>query len=304
MRRPIAPNLDDRTFADLRGSAIARIQAVCPEWTDFSASDPGIALVEVFAYLTQTLLYRLNRVPDKQYRAFLGLLGVTEQPPSAATAIAVFRRQGGAGVVEIPRGTRVAADSVVFSTMAAARLDAAGQEVAVRVFHGELVENELVGVGTGLPGLEVAVRQAPIVGPMDDGLDLVVAVETTEAIPPSERAVRIEGKAFRVWRQVESFAELEADGQAAAFVVDRLRGVIQFPPAVRVTDEHGQLVTGSGAMGLVPAAGRSIRVSYRTGGGLSGNVQAGAIVTLRDRIAGLAVRNPAPAEKPISKKCL
>ena len=250
MKRPIAPNLDDRTFGQLRTEAIARIQSGCPEWTDFSVSDPGVALVEAFAYLTQTLLYRLNRVPDKQYRAFLGLLGVTEQPPTAATVTVVFARQATVGVIDIPRGTRVAADPVVFSTLAAVRLEADQPETAVRLFHGELVENELVGFGTGLPGLEVAVKRAPIVGPMDDGLDLVVAVEETGPLPPTERAVRVDGISFRVWRQVDSFADLEgADRQAAVFVVDRLRGVIRFAPAVRVTDERGHLRMSSGPIG-------------------------------------------------------
>jgi hypothetical protein len=45
-----SPNLDDRTFAQLVEEARQRIIATCPEWSDLSVSDPGMALVEVFAY--------------------------------------------------------------------------------------------------------------------------------------------------------------------------------------------------------------------------------------------------------------
>ena len=65
------PNLDDRSFADLVAGARERIQQIAPEWTDLSVHDPGITIVEAFAYLTDTLMYRLNRVPDKLYACLL-----------------------------------------------------------------------------------------------------------------------------------------------------------------------------------------------------------------------------------------
>ena len=68
------PNLDDRRYADLVAEALARIPAYSPEWTNHNPSDPGITLVELFAYLTDMLLYRLNRVTDDNTRKFLKLL--------------------------------------------------------------------------------------------------------------------------------------------------------------------------------------------------------------------------------------
>jgi hypothetical protein len=293
MRRVIPPRLDDRSFGQLRDDAIKRIQAVCPEWIDFSPSDPGIALAEVFAYLTQTLLYRVNRVPEKQYRAFLDLLGVTELPPSAATTTLVFSRAEKGGVVEIPRGTKVAAEGVVFSTARPVRMAKKDTEVEVPAFHGELIEGELVGMGTGAPGLEVSVRRPPIVAPMDDHLELVVAVEETEPLPHEARAVQFEGKTFRVWREVANFAEIKADERV--FVTDRRRGLIRFAPTAEIGDARGQLQFGEGAVGAIPPTGREIRVSYRTGGGAQGNVRPQSLTTLKDRIAGVNVTNPRPA---------
>lgn len=85
-----APNLDDRRFQDLVDDAKRQIALRCPKWTDHNVSDPGITLIEAFAFMTDELLYRLNRVPDKLYVAFLDLLGVTLFPPTPATVDVVF----------------------------------------------------------------------------------------------------------------------------------------------------------------------------------------------------------------------
>ena len=61
-----APNLDDRRFQELVDDAKRYVQQRCPEWTDHNVSDPGVTLIETFAYMVDQLLYRLNRVPDRQ----------------------------------------------------------------------------------------------------------------------------------------------------------------------------------------------------------------------------------------------
>ncbi len=68
------PNLDDRRYNDLVTEALARIPTFSPEWTNYNPSDPGITLVELFAYFTDLLLYRVNRVSDNNIRKFLKLL--------------------------------------------------------------------------------------------------------------------------------------------------------------------------------------------------------------------------------------
>ena len=65
------PNLDDRSYADLLAEARALIPALAPGWTDHNPADPGITLVELFAWLTEMLLYRLNQVTDENRLAFL-----------------------------------------------------------------------------------------------------------------------------------------------------------------------------------------------------------------------------------------
>lgn len=294
MRGRVPPRLDDRSFQELRDEAIDRIRATCPAWTDFSSSDPGIALVEAFAYLTHVMLYRLNRVPEKQYNAFLELLGTSPLPPSAATTRLRFSRTGGSKeAITIPAGTRVAAGPVVFTTTGPLQLGPSMESADVAAFHGEAIEDEKLGEASGTVGLELQVQHAPIVAPMSDGLDLVVAVEETDPLPPEARAIRIGEKTFRVWKEVASFANLRPGERV--FTADRRRGIIRFPPAGDITDHRGELRQGNKPLGAVPSPGREIRVSYRTGGGAAGNVAADTLTTLRDGVAGIQVTNPVTA---------
>jgi predicted phage baseplate assembly protein len=101
-------NLDDRTFQDLVSEARTRISQACPEWTEHNVSDPGITLVELFAWMTELTIYRLNRIPDKLHVALLELLGIRLDPPSAAHADLRFRLTGAAEEpVPVPRATEV-----------------------------------------------------------------------------------------------------------------------------------------------------------------------------------------------------
>jgi predicted phage baseplate assembly protein len=83
--------LDDRRFQDLVNEARVRVAQRCPEWTDHNVSDPGITLIELFAWLTETLVYRVNRIPDRLHVALLELLGMRLQPPTAARSDIRFR---------------------------------------------------------------------------------------------------------------------------------------------------------------------------------------------------------------------
>src|SRR5580704_4830763 len=89
------PRLDDRGYTDLRAELIRRIPVHSPEWTDYNATDPGIALVELFSFLGDNLLYRLNRAPEAAKLAFLRLLNVPPAP--AQVALAQVR-------VDLPKG--------------------------------------------------------------------------------------------------------------------------------------------------------------------------------------------------------
>jgi predicted phage baseplate assembly protein len=120
-----APNLDDRHFQQLVDEAKRYVQQRTPEWTDHNVSDPGVTLIETFAHMVDQLVYRLNRVPDRNYLAFLDLLGVRLFPPTAARAEVVFWLSAAQqDTVLLPAGTEVATEhpaageAVVFATVA------------------------------------------------------------------------------------------------------------------------------------------------------------------------------------------
>ncbi|GHE05160.1 putative baseplate assembly protein [Streptomyces alanosinicus] len=118
-----SPNLDDRRFQQLVDEAKRYVQQRAPEWTDHNVSDPGVTLIETFAYIVDQLLYRLNRVPDKNYTAFLDLLGIRLFPPAAAGAEVDFWLSAPQpDTVTLPAGTEVTTgdgeteEPVVFAT--------------------------------------------------------------------------------------------------------------------------------------------------------------------------------------------
>jgi predicted phage baseplate assembly protein len=102
------PSLDDRTFQNLVDEAKRHVQRRCPEWTNHNVSDPGVTLIETFAWMTDLLLYRLNRVPERNYVKFLDLLGVTLFPPAAARVDMSFRLSS-----HQPVPVRIAAGTVI-----------------------------------------------------------------------------------------------------------------------------------------------------------------------------------------------
>jgi predicted phage baseplate assembly protein len=118
-----APNLDDRRFQDLVDDAKRMVMRRCPEWTDHNVSDPGVTLIETFAFMTDQLLFRLNQVPDRLYVKFLELIGLRLIPATPAQAAVTFWLSAPAITsVGIAAGTNVATlrtdvdESIVFST--------------------------------------------------------------------------------------------------------------------------------------------------------------------------------------------
>ncbi|WP_414663675.1 putative baseplate assembly protein [Horticoccus sp. 23ND18S-11] len=81
------PSLDDRSYQQLVEELLARIPAHTPEWTNPVPGDPGRTLVELFAWLTDTLLYRVNLIPERQRLAFLRLLGVQLRAARSARTV-------------------------------------------------------------------------------------------------------------------------------------------------------------------------------------------------------------------------
>ncbi|MFG6413316.1 putative baseplate assembly protein [Roseateles sp. DC23W] len=111
------PALDDRSFDDLVAELLSRIPAHTPEWTHPRPGDPGRTLIDLFAWLGDTILYRANLIPERQRLAYLRLLGMPLKPATAArglvslkvkadrTAVAVQVRPGSSIDKPVPFST-------------------------------------------------------------------------------------------------------------------------------------------------------------------------------------------------------
>jgi hypothetical protein len=88
------PNLDDRRYADILREARALIPQYTPEWTNLSDADPGMTLVQLFAWMTEMIVFRLNQVPDKTYIHFLNFIGEERRPARPASAPVTLMLKG------------------------------------------------------------------------------------------------------------------------------------------------------------------------------------------------------------------
>lgn len=111
----IGPILDNRTQQQLRDELVRRIPVFSPTWTNHNETDPGIALLELFAYLGESLLYRFNQIPDTTRVEFLRLLGVQPRPAQPARVLLSAVTDEPAGVQVLP-GSEAAAGAVSFQT--------------------------------------------------------------------------------------------------------------------------------------------------------------------------------------------
>ncbi len=244
------PNLDDRTFSDLVEELRALIPRYAPDWTDHNVSDPGIMLIELFAWLAEALIYRLNRIPDASEARFLELLGAVFQPARPATIRLRLTVRDIAVPLSIPKGTVILAqnpgspDTTPFETLHDVVLQADGVRVVAR--QSAYVDGEEVGISSGKPLQAVPLARSFVFFDLDSPL-------------PCVPEVAVDGVA---WSFRESF--LDSGQEDQHFTVDPRVNAICF---------------GDGTKGKIPPAGAGIAVSYRYTLGKGGNILSGASFT-------------------------
>jgi predicted phage baseplate assembly protein len=123
------PIIDDRRFEDLFEEVRQRIPRYSPEWrpawNDLNDNDPGIAMVQVFTWLAETLIYRMNKIPALAYVKFLQMVGIELQPAQPARVELTFpvKKTHPQSFAIVPLRTQVSAEDptgapgpVVFET--------------------------------------------------------------------------------------------------------------------------------------------------------------------------------------------
>ncbi|AFO55266.1 hypothetical protein NJ7G_0010 [Natrinema sp. J7-2] len=100
------PELDDRTYEEILSEATNLIPAYADEWTDANPHDPGITILEVLAWLTETYVYQLDRVTDDHREKYLALMGERRRPPTPASTRLRLSLPTDAAWGRLPAGTQ------------------------------------------------------------------------------------------------------------------------------------------------------------------------------------------------------
>jgi hypothetical protein len=106
--------LDDLDFQELVQEMVARIPAHTPEWTNPQEGDPGHTIIDLFAWLADTLLYRVNLIPERQRLEFLRLLNRPVRPALSASGLVALEpaKDKPVQAVTVPRYTAVSGPAV------------------------------------------------------------------------------------------------------------------------------------------------------------------------------------------------
>ncbi|MDE7234993.1 MAG: baseplate J/gp47 family protein [Ruminiclostridium sp.] len=113
------PNLDDQRYVDIVEAAKRRIPVLYSEWTNLNEHDPGITILELFAWLKEMQQYYLNRISDRSRENMLLLLGIERLPAAPSETLISFR---GEAPERLPQGVSLyTADGTEFVSTEAYR---------------------------------------------------------------------------------------------------------------------------------------------------------------------------------------
>ncbi|MGR3932373.1 putative baseplate assembly protein [Streptomyces sp. BRA346] len=266
-----APKLDDLTWADMMAAVRRRIPAESDgTWTLHAPVDPGVTLLELFAYLLEQRLYWLDQVPDALVVAILRLLDIEPPRPArpAATVLHLAARQEDTAVPVVPTGTALTRDPtgrIVFTLdhdVAAFPL-AEGGEVTVWTDRDRTADLR-VRRGIALLASDGAPAEArftlPLTGehPAPGPISLLIELDAPAACVPSWLPGAVDGVPppaeltwswFRPGTDISGTFEKVEDGTAGL----RRSGVVRVhPPADWTTQDTGILVSTPAATYAAP----------------------------------------------------
>lgn len=264
----------NKDYASLREAMLKLAKEKLPEWTDHSPNDLGVTLLELFAYMSDMMLYYQDRIAANSYLEtaeergsiinLLRLIGYELRPPTPASAdLTLLFDPEAIGTVTIPTG-------VTFQTSA----EATGESYSYQYLRDQLdivlsslplithsdgeqylrfdslpvvqidgvIQNEIVGSSDGSAAQRFPLLRAPVI---DGQIDLTV----------------IEGGIPEIWHQQTT-------------LINSLSGDKHY--LLRRDDDGTVYVEfGDGRHAKIPGAGRNnIKANYLVGGGIKGNVAA------------------------------
>lgn len=101
------PELHDKDFEELTDRGRKLVSVYSDEWTNHNPHDPGMAILEMLAWVTETYSYQLDQVTDEHRRKYLQLMDERQRPPEPASAQIELRPPEGVSGVVIPADERL-----------------------------------------------------------------------------------------------------------------------------------------------------------------------------------------------------
>lgn len=252
-----------RDFDSISSSLLSRIPLYLPEWTNLSASDFGVVLIELFATLGDMINFYIDRVGNEAFidtavlrqsvLRIAAMLDYQVAQQTAAQCDILFTLTSAASGVTIPKGTPVLtaapADGsapVRFETDEDLAIASLGGTGTVSATEGTTITDELVSQSDGTANQMYQIFNPHVIG---DSL----LIEVADGI----------GGAFSSWQLVQNFVDAPPGGAAYKIVVDE-NDVL----TVQFSD---------GLIAKIPPIGAIIRATYRYGVGAAGNVGVGTV---------------------------
>ena len=268
------PQIDytSRDYAAIRDDMIGLIPNFLPEWTSTDASDFGITLIELFAYMGDLLNYYIDRSANEGFLAtatqrssvlsIASLLGYTPDNGSPAKTPLTFANSTNAPIT-VPAGTQVATTTtvdgvttqIIFETDYETIVPSGSPNTAIgAATEGVTIYDEALGESDGTAYQTFTLKQSPVI---TNSIQVTVGSVKYEQIP-----YLIDANSNDPVYTVST----DADGMTSVTFGDNISGRI--PP---ITD---------------------ISVTYRVGGGTAGNVGPNTLTYLLSNVvAGLTVTN-------------
>ncbi len=251
------------TLDELFQYALELKRANAPNWTDESASDFGIHILHIFTVLARFTVVQAERAKNNTYlastsdrevmRRLCELINYVLAEATAAAVTMTFTNSGGHPGFTITAGSQVATaetdevDTVIFEVGADTIVGAGVTSIDIVCSQGQTVTEESVGISSGLSSQKFALKQLPVIWHSE-------LVEVFDGV-------------WTTWTLVDDFVESLPTSQ-------------HYRTEIGAEDIY-QIVFGDGVNGAIPPIrDEGIRVTYRIGGGIVGNVAAETITEI------------------------
>ncbi|MBP3858076.1 MAG: hypothetical protein IK990_20930 [Ruminiclostridium sp.] len=142
-------NLDNEYFDDILENARNTIASIYPGWTDFNYHDPGITMLEMFAWLKESQQYYINKIGPENIGKYMKLLGLTRQTkvPSVTDVSVLYEND-----ITAVKGTKLYAGDICFEADRRTYISASAIDVCVCDYGGDMnvIEHEQFYFGGNL----------------------------------------------------------------------------------------------------------------------------------------------------------